>query len=538
MGELVRGRLFELNREREEIIEAVEDRVMSGWVQKAWESSEHGLEYILNEAAYFEMSRLESSKKKRHQQQWEFWHSIALRVGRNAEDENADLLSSLVRRYATDIVGQFSPLVFRLATRVIPVGLNALFNANRPTQMFSKVRQLGDRIVVQGETERLRKLSRIGTLVYTPTHSSNMDSILLGWSLDHAGLPPVTYGAGKNLFRQPLTAFFMHNLGAYKVDRRLRHSLYKEVLKTVSQLLLERGYHSLFFPGGTRSRSGHVEQKLKLGLLGSALEAFVESAIRGTPQRIFVVPMTINYHLVLEAETLVSDFLRADGRQRYIIEDDEFSEVGRVVRFAMNVMTMDTPIAIHYGEPLDPFGNKVDEYGQSHDSQGRRVDPYGYVLGETGPAHDESRDREYTRHLGKQVGDSFIRNNVVCSIHLVSLALLYILGERHSSWDLYRTIRFGRGEFVAKDELSTTVMRLLTIARKAAAAGNVRLGANVAAGSASRLIDEAIRYFTMYHTTPLVKRRGNGIELAHLPLLFYYSNRARGYGFERELSRS
>ena len=30
--------------------------------------------------------------------------------------------------------------------------------------------------------------------------------------------------------------------------------------------MVERGYHSLFFPGGTRSRSGLIEQRLKLGL--------------------------------------------------------------------------------------------------------------------------------------------------------------------------------------------------------------------------------------------------------------------------------
>ena len=53
----------------------------------------------------------------------------------------------------------------------------------------------------------------------------------------------------------------MHNLGAYRVDRRLKHGLYKDVLKTYSCVLIERGYHSLFFPGGTRSRIGGVERR-------------------------------------------------------------------------------------------------------------------------------------------------------------------------------------------------------------------------------------------------------------------------------------
>ena len=71
------------------------------------------------------------------------------------------------------------------------------------------------------------------------------------------GLPPTTYGAGKNLFSNPFISFFMRNLGAYRVDRRLRFELYKDVLKEYSTVLLEHGYHSLFFPGGTRCRVEH-----------------------------------------------------------------------------------------------------------------------------------------------------------------------------------------------------------------------------------------------------------------------------------------
>ena len=80
--------------------------------------------------------------------------------------------------------------------------------------------------------------------------------------------PPPT-ARGRTSSPTPSSRFFMHNLGAYRVDRRLKHALYKDVLKAYSCVLLERGYHSLFFPGGTRSRSGGVERKLKLGLVGT-----------------------------------------------------------------------------------------------------------------------------------------------------------------------------------------------------------------------------------------------------------------------------
>ncbi len=53
------------------------------------------------------------------------------------------------------------------------------------------------------------------------------------------------------------------------------------MLKAYSCVILERGYHSLFFPGGTRSRSGAVERRLKLGLAGTGVEAMARTAAHG-----------------------------------------------------------------------------------------------------------------------------------------------------------------------------------------------------------------------------------------------------------------
>jgi glycerol-3-phosphate O-acyltransferase len=41
----------------------------------------------------------------------------------------------------------------------------------------------------------------------------------------------------------------------------------------MSSLSIQRGTNSIFFPGGTRSRSGAIENKLKMGLLGTLVEA-------------------------------------------------------------------------------------------------------------------------------------------------------------------------------------------------------------------------------------------------------------------------
>src|SRR5690606_11614330 len=175
-------------------------------------------------------------------------------------------------------------------------------------------------------------------------------------------------------------------MGAYRVDRRLRFSLYKDVLKAYSTVLLERGYHSLFFPGGTRSRSNRLEDHLKLGLLGTGLAAYVATlrAGRADGRRVYVVPATINYRLVLEAETLIADYLAETGKSRYIIEDDEFSQLGRVIEFVRKTLVHEGSVVVRMGEPLDPFGNRVDDDGESLDRQGRRLDPARLLIGRSG----------------------------------------------------------------------------------------------------------------------------------------------------------
>src|SRR5678809_482113 len=111
----------------------------------------------------------------------------------------------------------------------------------------------------------------------------------------------------------------MHRLGAYTVDRTKRARLYKDVLKDYSIHSLVTRHHSLFFPGGTRSRGGAIESHLKKGLLGTGIAAWQEMLASGRPDPdVYVIPATLSYQLCLEASTLVEDFLAESGKQRYI----------------------------------------------------------------------------------------------------------------------------------------------------------------------------------------------------------------------------
>jgi glycerol-3-phosphate O-acyltransferase len=280
---MAEARIFRFMEERDAIIREVADLVVREKIREAEASPARALEYVLNEVAFLEMQRLEKGSSKLDLRPYGYWSHLARTVGRASEAEKERILRELVGEYARDVAGKFTPWVYRFTSRILPKGLNLLFNAQDPQHLFRDFKGLADRILLMGEVDRWRRLAELGTLVVVPTHSSNLDSIVVGYALDAAGLPPATYGAGKNLFTNPITSFFMHNLGAYKVDRRIKHSLYKDVLKTYSEVLLQRGYHSLFFPGGTRSRSNHVETKLKLGLLGSALTAYTHNVLEKRP---------------------------------------------------------------------------------------------------------------------------------------------------------------------------------------------------------------------------------------------------------------
>src|SRR5882672_432 len=217
-----------------------------------------------------------------------------------------ELLERIVHRYASEISGNFKPTSYRFAREAIKFWFSRLLNGARVKKFgafFRNQYTLRDKIHIVGKVKMIRKLARKGTVVMVPTHFSNLDSILIGWIIHAMGLPAFIYGAGLNLFNIKIIAYFMNSLGAYKVDRRKKNLPYLETLKMYSGLAIQKGAHSLFFPGGTRSRSGNIEKMLKLGLLSTATEAqrnIYLNTPEGEVRKIFVVPVTLNYHFVLE----------------------------------------------------------------------------------------------------------------------------------------------------------------------------------------------------------------------------------------------
>lgn len=507
--------IFQFNEERESIVEEVVGRVSRATQDPL---------LLLNDAAYHEIRRLEAHPGA-ERGEYERFREVARTVGKLTDPERRRRVEELARHYARDVAGNFDRRVFAFSTTVIPRALALLLSPKDLSEGFRTAGRLQRHLRTEGPIEDLKKLAEHATLVFVPTHLSNLDSVVFGFALDNVGLPPVSYGAGKNLFTNPFLSFFMRNLGAYRVDRRIRHELYKDVLKSYSTVLLERGFHSLFFPGGTRCRSGLVEERLKLGLMGTGVEAYVNSLLRGREQRVVFVPSTINYLLTLEASTLIADYLAEVGRNRYIIDDDESTQLERVITLVRKLVMTTGSVVIRFGEPMDPFTNLVDRQGRSFDRRGREVDPRSYVTRDGVPVHDEARDAQYTRELGEAICAQYAKHTVALPTHLVAAVAFQKLRDTHPGQDLFTLLRHRDEVFLPHDELERRLRDLVDRAAALTARGELSMDPTLAQRRPSALVDEAVRAWSGYHTNPVLRPVEGGYMLCDTNLLLYYQNR-------------
>lgn len=479
-----------------------------------------------------------------------FWDDVRSRMANRAPDEDPEdtsledeILREVLTRYANEIAGNFKPSSYRLARRVVTVGLTRLLNAFNVKgfgAIFSNQLRLRDKLEIHGEIDQLRKLAKLGTIVMVPTHFSNLDSVLIGWVIHYLGLPPFIYGAGLNLFNIKIFAYFMNSLGAYKVDRRKKNLLYLECLKTYSTLAIQKGCHSLFFPGGTRSRSGQLEDRLKLGLLSTTIEAqrlAYQKAREGEPAtKVFVVPVTINYHFTLEAPTLIREYLKNKGQERFYVENDEFSTSYKIIKFLLKFISKGSGLSVSIGRGMDLFGNYVNDEGQSISPKGNIINTRDYFISNGQVTHDPQRENEYTRRLASVIVEEYHKINRVLSSHLVSFVAFEMLRKKFRKLDLFNLLRIPEEDQVIDyEEFRDTCAHMLATLKAMQMEGKVNLAPHMYE-PVDDVIKHGLKNVGMYHVKrPLVKTRSKDITTQDMTVLYYYRNRLDGYGLEKSI---
>lgn len=465
----------------------------------------------------------------------EYVNSKAKRLGGYKE-----ILHRITSRYAEEIASNFKHTHYKFTRSVVTYGFSRLLNAARVKgvkSIFSNQYTLQDKIQITGETDQLRDLATKGTVVMVPTHFSNLDSILIGWVISVLGLPPFIYGAGLNLFNISIFAYFMNALGAYKVDRRKKNLMYLETLKTYSKEAIKFGCHSLFFPGGTRSRSGMIESKLKLGLLSTAIEAQranYQDGLNDINGKIFIVPVTINYHFVLEAPRLIQDHLSITGQERYYQENDEFSTSYKISKFLVKFFTKGSDISVSVGRAMDVLGNYVDQDGVSLDKSGRKIDSRDYFISNGKVTIDQQREEEYTHMLGKRIVEEFHKINRVFSSHLVAFTAFQLIRRQNRKLDLFDLLRLPEEDIVIPyEEFRSACQRVLDEIWNLKAKGMINIAPHLSR-DLDQLIAHGIDNVGMYHAKhPIIKDENGDIATDDMGLLYFYHNRLTGYGLEK-----
>lgn len=537
--------IYRLTEDREQFMQEVKDRVKQRIKSKF--NTPKLLKEELARVLYQERIRLtEKPWKADPKDERSFWSGIKskfIRLDQSTEGENSlteeEILDEIIDRYVMEITGHFDVNAFNLAKTILPQFFGRILSA-APGKWFKtlagNVKTLHEKIPITGNVDKIRHLASKGTVIVVPTHFSNMDSIMVGWLLNELGLPAFTYGAGLNLFSIGLLSYFMSRLGAYKVDRRKKNSVYLECLKSYSTVAIQRGAHSIFFPGGTRSRSGSLERKLKLGLLGTALEAqknLFKQYHSDTAPRIYVVPCIINYHFVLEASGLINDYLKETGKEKFIKENDEYSTSFKIVRFMLKFLSASSSLSVSFGEVMDVLGNKVDDEGNSYNHLGQRIDVKRYFMTNGELTDDEQRDAEYTKILGERIVQNYFKYNVVLTSHLACFCLFKLIEKKYKGVDLFTLLRTPAEDIsIPLEEVLKAIEKLKEHIKALYDNGEVLMSPELR-WNAEKILDHGMRNINMYHTASPVTRQGNQVGTEDLKLLYYYHNRLSGYSLEK-----
>jgi glycerol-3-phosphate O-acyltransferase len=503
---------------------------------------------LIAETVYQERIRIKEERwKVDPPNERQFWSRIRRKLikysldktDEEANKNNTELLQTIIHRYSEEIVGTFRIGTFRFARRFLTRFFNALLQARqRGFWRFARQKRLlAEKLIVEGELEKIRGLATKGTLVVVPTHFSNLDSILIGYVLDLVlGLPSFSYGAGLNLYNTGYAAYFMNRLGAYRVDRRKKNSIYLETLKTMSNLSLQRGTNSLFFPGGTRSRSGKLEEKLKLGLLSTTVEAQRALYQQGKEQKIFIVPLVLGYHFVLEAPYLIEGYLRAMGKEHFLKAKDDFYNPLQIIRFIWKVLSEGNDIALSFGQPMDVLGNPVDIDGNSYDQYGNLIQVRDYFISEGKVSENLQRESEYTKDLAEKIVERYHSDNIVLSSHLVAFAAFQMLRKENARLDLFGVLRLPNEDYVFDTHvLKEVIEQIRQELYQLEDAGKIKLS-EIIRGNVDELVKDGLSHLGTFHLKkPLKYNRDREIISEDFTLLYYYHNRLDNYHLDEAI---
>jgi len=138
--------------------------------------------------------------------------------------------------------------------------------------------------------DRLRALAQRHTVVFLPSHKSNLDHAVLQYALHENGLPPNHTAGGINMNFFPIGPLVRRS-GVFFIRRSFKDDeIYKFVLRHYVDYLVEKRFPLEWYIEGGRSRSGKLLPP-RFGLLAYVVDAYR----RGKSDDVLLQPVSIAY---------------------------------------------------------------------------------------------------------------------------------------------------------------------------------------------------------------------------------------------------
>ncbi len=501
--------------------------------------SEAQLLEMINQTVYLEKLRVRSNALKVDPpNEISYWKKLESELSKDqlSDDQSAiikDKIRRISNRYAEEIVGDFRPKTFAFARKALTRLFGAIYNpffAHDKRAFWGGIEAVLDKFRIIGPLDHIRELFNKGSVLILPTHSSNLDSILVGYGIETlTGLPAFSYGAGLNLYDYELMAYYMSRLGAYKVDRRKKNSIYAQAIRQFSTLSIQQNLNSIFFPGGTRSRNGEIETKVKLGLLSTLLEAQNEFYLRSYNKKIIIVPLVISYHFVLEASSLIEQHLKKTGKQNYLSTKKESKTSFKAFRFINRLLKKESNVTLSFGAPIDVFGHQLDRNGQSLKDD-RIIDIKEYFQNNGTVSIDKQRNHVYTRNLGNELVKSYYRENVVLTSQLITFVTFRLFCKRYIDIDMFNLVNLPLDFFeLDKSAVIRQIENVLNRLKEMELLGKVKLSPEFRDMSTEEMINDGLKNLNVFHFKKPLYLKDNKFKSQNIKVLYFYANRLSGY---------
>lgn len=246
-------------------------------------------------------------------------HRLARDLGRDEADVAREAAADL-----REIAATHSPYVIDIVAR----GIHLLYTQGYGEEIHYD----------RAELERVAALAQRHPVVFLPTHKSNLDHLVLQYMLHQEGLPPNHTAGGINMNFFPVGPLVKRS-GVFFIRRTFKDdAVYKHVLRSYIEYLVEKRFPLEWYIEGGRSRSGKLLPP-RFGMLAYVVDAFRN----GKSEDVMLVPVSIAYDQISD----VGDYV---AEQRGAKKERE--SFGWFVRIIRRLRERFGDIHIRFGEPI------------------------------------------------------------------------------------------------------------------------------------------------------------------------------------------